>query len=387
LPAILLVHGGGGGASLARGIAWSKRGYAVLAIDLPGKGDKRSASRSGGPNMDVPILLRTRPDLTYNYLVHAVAATRNGINYLCQRKEVDTSRIGMVGLSWGGVITLLTNGQDDRLKTAVNVFGAGYIPEGCTWQTRFDQMSREDLALWDTYIDPKLFLKTQHAPILFLTGTNDHCYYLPTFQKSFAEVTAEKQLLLIPNLRHRFLDDTQSFVWQWLDNHLKNNRSFPEVALLPFHLKEENKLVIPVKASSLNGIKDVKLYYAKGTPSGWTQKRWQSLKPYTENGIFYFPLPFSMIDKEMLIFATAKDKLGGAASTPVQSIFCIKLPDGKNTYALSAPIKQINYHPLPLQLAAGEVSAEAFQLYYSPKSKTYSLVEIKKSSLPNLTRQ
>ena len=36
----------------------------------------------------------------------------------------------MIGLSWGGVLTILTNGQDERLKAAVNVFGAGYIPEG-----------------------------------------------------------------------------------------------------------------------------------------------------------------------------------------------------------------------------------------------------------------
>ncbi len=224
LPAILLVHGGGGSAHLERSLSWARRGYAVLTIDLPGKGEMRAASRSTGPNMDVSVLLRTKPDLSYNYLIHAVAATRNGITYLAKRKEVDPERIGMVGLSWGGVITLLTNGQDKRLKTAVNVFGAGYIPEGCTWQTWFDEvLTKEEVDAWSSFIDPKNFLKTQHAPILFITGTNDHCYYLPTFQKSYAEVPVSKKLYLVPNLRHRFLADTQRVVWNWLDNKLKYN--------------------------------------------------------------------------------------------------------------------------------------------------------------------
>ncbi|MDI6731890.1 MAG: alpha/beta fold hydrolase, partial [Candidatus Margulisbacteria bacterium] len=173
-PAILLVHGGGGGASLGRSLEWAKRGYAVLAIDLPGKGEQRNYSRSTGPNMDVSELLRVKPNIEDNYLIHAVAAARNAITYLTQRKEVDLSRIGMVGLSWGGVVAILTNGQDARLKSAVNVFGAGYIPEGCTWQDWFDSMTSKETTLWNNYIDPKNFLATQHAPILFLTGTNDH---------------------------------------------------------------------------------------------------------------------------------------------------------------------------------------------------------------------
>ncbi|MBU1026187.1 MAG: alpha/beta fold hydrolase, partial [Candidatus Margulisbacteria bacterium] len=161
LPTILISHGGGGLAELGNTINWAKYGYAVLSIDLPGHGEKRARSRSTGPDMDVSVLLRTKPDPTYNYLIHSVAAVRNGITFLTQRDMVDTDRIGMVGLSWGGVNAILTNGQDKRLKTAVNVFGAGYIPEGCTWQERFNIMSADELGAWNQYIDPKNFLKTQ----------------------------------------------------------------------------------------------------------------------------------------------------------------------------------------------------------------------------------
>ena len=70
LPAILLVHGGGGSAHLGRTLAWARRGYAVLTIDLPGKGEQRAISRSTGPDMTVANLLQTKPDLSQNFLVH-----------------------------------------------------------------------------------------------------------------------------------------------------------------------------------------------------------------------------------------------------------------------------------------------------------------------------
>lgn len=383
LPAILIVHGGGGSAHLERSIAWAKRGYATLTIDLPGKGENRADSRSTGPDMDVSVLLRTKPDLNNNYLVHAVAAARNGISYLSQRKEVDADNIGMVGLSWGGVITLLTNGQDKRLKTAVNVFGAGYIPEGCTWQTRFDNMSQEEFNLWQSFIDPKNFLKTQHAPILFITGTNDHCYYLPTFQKSYAEVPVPKKLYIVPNLRHRFLADTQDVVWRWLDNKLKYNGSFPQLTTFPVFMKGEEKIILPVAAVAENGsITEATLHYTTGAPSRWTKRVWKSIDSYfdPEDEIFYFGIPTSLIIPEMMFYVTVKDSNNGAASTPIRSIFQVNLPDGGTSFAVSSPIKQISQHTKPLRFVGLRQISELAKIYFSKANKSYHLLGMNESA-------
>jgi len=378
IPAILLVHGGGGSAHLSRAANWARRGYAVLAIDLPGKGQQRASSRSTGPDMSVPVLLRTKPDLTYNYLVHAVAATRNAITYLSQREEVDSQRIGMVGLSWGGVITLLTNGQDKRLKTAVNVFGAGYIPEGCTWQDRFKAMSKEELGLWNSFIDPKNFLETQHAPILFITGTNDHCYYLPTFQKSYEEVPATKKIYLVPNLRHRFLADTQRVVWRWLDNKLKSTGSFPEIGFRPA-FKKDDKVVLAVTAKANSSIRRATLYYTKGQPSGWTKKAWKGIDAYYEDGIYYFGVPEIMINPDTLFFITVKDDKGGATSIPIRSLLKVKLPNGKIVYSVSSPIEQIYKNPPPFEFIGNEVIPRFKQLHLSKKEKVYKLIRYPKT--------
>lgn len=376
LPGVLVVHGGGGGAKLKTTLDWARHGYAVLSIDLPGKGFQRLSSRSSGPDMDVPILLRTKPDLTYNYLVHAVAAARNGITYLSKRNEVDPDRLGMVGLSWGGVITLLTNGQDKRLKAAVNVFGSGFIPEGCTWQDRFNNMDKEELAQWNTYIDPKNFLKTQTAPILFMTGTNDHCYYLPPFQKSYEEVTAYKKLLLIPNLKHQFFPYMQSIAWNWLDAYLKNNGKddFPQISFLPMQNKGEDKIVIPVVADPFNKIKSVTLYYANGGPNSWTLKEWKSMEAFEEDGIYYFGIPTTMITPELLFFVNAKDFRGATSSTPIKSLFRIVMPENKNTFALTSPIQNINVHQQPIQFFGTNPTPDYKHIFFSERDKTYQMV-------------
>ncbi|HVN66959.1 MAG TPA: alpha/beta fold hydrolase [Candidatus Sulfotelmatobacter sp.] len=356
LPAILLSHGGGGCASLARADAWARRGYAVLAIDLPGKGEKRACSRSTGPDMDVVNLVKTEPDPSYNYLVHAVAAARNGITFLTQRKEVDADRIGMIGLSWGGVLTILTNGQDTRLRAAVNVFGAGYIPEGCTWEKWFKAMPAADKEIWDKYIDPKNFLASQHAPILFITGTNDHCYYLPTFQKSYEQVTAPKNYYLIANCRHRFLSEAADPALAWLDKKLKNGGSFPAVGLIGPFQTNEKKVIISARIRSDNPVASVRLYYTFGGPQQWTEKQWYEVMPFKENGTYYFGIPTKRLTPEILYYVSAKDSRGGASSSLIRSLFAVKFKDA-NTFATSGPITKIYQHAAPYTFLNGLVSS------------------------------
>lgn len=377
LPAILLSHGGGGTASLARAVNWASRGYAVLSIDLPGKGEKRTGSRSTGPDMTVANLLRTQPDLTYNYLIYAVAAARDGITFLSQRREVDAGRIGMIGLSWGGVITLLVNGQDKRLKAAVNVFGAGYIPEGCTWQNIFSSMPAWDKESWNRYFDPKNFLATQHAPIFFITGTNDHCYYLPIFQKTYEEVKAPKNLYLIPNLRHRFLASSQDPALAWLDLKLKGKGSFPKIRFsLPFE-GNSGKIILPTKVLVNSKVKSVKLFYTLGGPQEWTKKNWQEIKPFYDpkDGLYYFALPQKLISPEILFFVSAQDNHGGSSSTLVQSLFAVKTKDGQKTFALSSPIKRTFRHEKPIKLLNGSVVKNAY-FVYSKKENLYEMFEV-----------
>src|SRR5947209_16275221 len=52
LPAMVLVHGGGGTAFREWAELWAKRGYVALAMDLAGQGPDRQRLPDGGPPQD-----------------------------------------------------------------------------------------------------------------------------------------------------------------------------------------------------------------------------------------------------------------------------------------------------------------------------------------------
>src|SRR5262249_6132519 len=54
LPAMMLVHGGGGTAFREWAELWAKRGYVALAMDLGGQGPDRKRLPDGGPPQDDP---------------------------------------------------------------------------------------------------------------------------------------------------------------------------------------------------------------------------------------------------------------------------------------------------------------------------------------------
>jgi dienelactone hydrolase len=335
LPGLMVVHGGGSTAGLPDAMRWARRGYEVVSLDLPGKGQGRAGSRSTGPDMIVDNLLETFP-AEDNYLVYAVASVREAISFLAAEPRVDSARLGIIGVSWGGVITLLVNGQDSRLKAAINVFGAGFIPEDCTWDKQFHAMSEAERAIWDTRIDPRNFLASQHAPILFISGTNDHCYYLPIFQKSFFKVSAPKRLALIANQRHDFTGAGQRLAAVWLEEVLDGKLGFPLVSASAPREKGAD-LRVTAWAKGPARMRSATLFYSPGGPQKWTTRHWDAVDGRRVGDHFEFTLRRSKVRPEVVYYVNVEDAKGALASTPVRSLFQMRLRN-RVAFAVSSPI-------------------------------------------------
>ncbi len=105
-PAVLLLHGFTGNKSenhflftkLARKLA--EAGYVCLRFDFTGSGD------SQGNFKDMSI---------FTELDDAKAA----LQFLSQQSQVDTNRIGLLGLSMGGCVAALLAGENDRIKSLI----------------------------------------------------------------------------------------------------------------------------------------------------------------------------------------------------------------------------------------------------------------------------
>ena len=136
-PGLLNVHGWMGAPSIDR--AYVDDGWAVMSFDYCGKtGDRPRFTKYPEPlkhgNMDRAMggaVHSTTPDgqpitdprQSSDYLWYAIQ--RRVVSYLERQPEVDRTRLGAKGYSYGG--TLMWNlGTDPRIKAVVAYFGIGW---------------------------------------------------------------------------------------------------------------------------------------------------------------------------------------------------------------------------------------------------------------------
>lgn len=223
LPALVWVHGGACVGQRDEAVKWAKRDYAAISMDLPGKGGPyRVTSRSEGPDMTDPAIFNVYPNPKHSYLYLCVNAACRAISFLQSREEVDPNRIGMLGISWGGVITLLANGIDDRITAACTVFGAGYITDESYWiSTQLAEMNDEEKEIWRRYFDPSSYLNTQHGRTLFVTATEDVYFPLRSFMRTYEGAKCEKAIYLVPDKNHEIDGKAVKVIEEWFDASLK----------------------------------------------------------------------------------------------------------------------------------------------------------------------
>jgi dienelactone hydrolase len=206
VPAMVLVHGGGGTAFATWVKLWNSRGYAAIAMDtcgcVPvGKYGAWQRHENGGPagwggfnQIDDPI----EDQWTY----HAVADAILAHSLLRSMPDVDPDRIGLTGISWGGYLTCIIAGVDDRFKFAAPVYGCGFLGDNSAWLGEFKKMGEEKAAKWLRYWDPSKYLPLAKMLFLWLNGTNDFAYPLDSYQKSYRCLTGKRTLCIRVRMPH-----------------------------------------------------------------------------------------------------------------------------------------------------------------------------------------
>lgn len=206
VPAMVLVHGGGGTAFADWVRLWTKRGYAAIAMDtcgsVPGAASNGGRPRHqwGGPPGWGSFAQIDWPSED-QWAYHAVADVILAHSLLRARPEVDSSRIGLTGISWGGYLASIVTGVDNRFRFAAPVYGCGFLGENSTWKPTLDGMGERGqkwLQLWD----PSVYLSKAQMPMLWVTGTNDFAYPLDSHQKSYRLAPGPRTLAIRLRMPH-----------------------------------------------------------------------------------------------------------------------------------------------------------------------------------------
>lgn len=187
-PGMVCVHGGGGKAFRQWVDLWVERGYASIAMDLSGRDGRGNPLSNGGPEQDHEAKFSTTVTWKDMWTYHAVAAVIRANTILRGHPSVDSARIGITGISWGGYITCIVAGVDTRFACAIPVYGCGFLQHASAdeWMHIFANMTAAERQVWHDRCDPSVYLGKATMPMLFVSGTNDFAYPLDSLEMSCA---------------------------------------------------------------------------------------------------------------------------------------------------------------------------------------------------------
>jgi hypothetical protein len=212
LPAILCCHGHGpygkeavmGNRSSADirdhtldanydyGLKMAQAGFVTFARDLMGFGERNESHKL---NPGKPLVERDWCNVYY-YLATMLGMTvlgidvqhgRAAIDYVSGLPFVDAKRLGVMGLSFGGTMTVWMTLADERIKAADII----------CYSDRFARFGFRDLNICGSQLTPGLFalvdLPDLHGlmaprPLLVEIGTRDECFRLDDAMSCFRKV-------------------------------------------------------------------------------------------------------------------------------------------------------------------------------------------------------
>jgi dienelactone hydrolase len=153
-PVVIALHGTGGskGNLLALGRKLAEAGFIAVAIDGRYHGERKSGR--GTDDYNDAIVRAWHGSGEHPFYYDTVWDVMRLVDYLSTRADVDPARIGLIGISKGGIETYLAAAADERIAVAVPCIGVQsfrWALDNNDWQGRigtiqnaFDTVAKEN---------------------------------------------------------------------------------------------------------------------------------------------------------------------------------------------------------------------------------------------------
>lgn len=285
LPAIVLVHGGGGRAFKNWAVMWAKKGYAAIAMDLRGNGPDKTHIPNGFIEKDHETpYFKITPSLYDQWMFQAVADVILAHNLIRHFPAVDSNRTAITGISWGGVITCIVAGLDNRYRAAVPVYGCGYLAESGRMKTRLDALSPGDRGTWIRQYDPSRYVKHARIPVLFLNDADDPYFVLRSYRKTYRGVK-NRNLCVKINLKHSHHAGWSNREIYYFINHYINKT--PALPMIGSVVEKDHQVTAGVKTT----VKIAACFLHYTADAGGEYRNWHTKKVGMKHGKIISPLP------------------------------------------------------------------------------------------------
>jgi dienelactone hydrolase len=207
VPGIVLVHGGGGTAFKEWVAKWNAHGFAAISIAVEGqtdqtkpdgkRGNRWKSHQWAGPTR-VGIFADSDQPLEDQWIYHAVADTVLANSLLRSLPEVNADKVGLMGISWGGVVTSTAIGIDDRFAFAIPTYGCGHLFDADNQWGRALGGNQTYRQVWD----PMMWLDRVNTPLLWLSWPKDSHFPLDCQAACYRAMPGPRMVALVSGMGH-----------------------------------------------------------------------------------------------------------------------------------------------------------------------------------------
>ncbi|HWZ14732.1 MAG TPA: acetylxylan esterase [Mucilaginibacter sp.] len=308
-PAILRLHGGGGSADIPSAVSSAKLGYVCLVLDIPGvAGGAVKSPKSVGP-WDKEPKITAKPDATHSGLFDAVLASIQAVYLLKAEADVDASKIGVAGASWGGYTsTMVACILNKDLAAGWSVFGSGGFMEGANEKSNIDKLPEGERALFLKYLDPGSRAGNITKPFFIATASNDRHWSWMAVQATLASMKGPVNQLYSPNTNHIITYAGGSEMIPFFNQYLKGGPPMPKISIIKSRKLDNGDL--EVQYSVAHAVKPVnpRLYYTNPDDQPiWTERIWKAVEATPNSKGYTAIIPASAAKETTDMFAIITD--------------------------------------------------------------------------------
>jgi len=263
LPVVIVLHGTGGNKEGQRSwlIDLAKRGIIGVAIDARYHGERAGgAKRADAYNAAIVRAWKAKPGekQEHPFYYDTCWDLWKTVDYLKTRQDVDGGRIGMIGISMGGIQTWLAAAVDERVKVivpAIAVQSFRWSLENDKWQGRANtiraahEAAAKDLgekavnrrvcrALWnkivpgilDQFDCPSMLRLAAGRPLLILNGELDPNCPVEGAKQAIQEATRAYQkagaadklkVIIASGVKHQVTPKHRQAALDWFEKWLR----------------------------------------------------------------------------------------------------------------------------------------------------------------------
>ena len=321
LPALLHLHGGGQRANLPTVTFAALNGYAALSINWGAK--PMPEARPGDPNTDWGAVDATQDGHNSHYAsmqpdgktLDAVPSPRNNnwflltlaarraLTFLARQPEVDPARIGVLGHSMGGKLTVAVAGIDGRVVAAApSCGGAGATPDALAALAGAGLRTRDPWYV--ATIDDRPYLARLACPILYAGPTNDFNAPIDVMFANWRHVgSRDVRYAVSPHLNHRHEPEFAVSRFLWFEHHLKGGPALPATPRLAVRLDTPDGVpTATVRPDRPGEVARVCVYYAVD-PHVLT-RFWRSAEAERDGSAWTARCPVMGTDRPLYVLAS-----------------------------------------------------------------------------------